>query len=161
MSLKLIKSKKKYTKQVADQMATEYAELSAKIKALTETKNELSAKIKECALELGSKNNEGSSIFDTGSFTIANNVVSRVELDDEKAISFAKKNGFDDCVKIVEAIDEKALEKHYKSGDISDKQMKDLTNISVSYRVSVKKNELMPEIEQVAASRKKVRKYDR
>lgn len=149
------------TPQMMEQMAEEYDEVSGKVKLLTATKNALSDKIKIGAEELGVKNDKGSFYFETSGYVCGKEAKKSVSLDHDKAIEYLKSKGLANGVVSVvtqEVLDEDAFESLVKSGDISQKDFESLCNIKVTYSVSVKKKEEMPEVQQTtakAASRKR------
>lgn len=156
MALKALKKKTVYTVEMAEQMAVEYDEISKHIKMLEEKKKKLADSIKECASEIGTKSPNGNYYLNTESFVVGKESATSTKLNQDRALEFVKKNkALKDCVQKIEVVNEATLEEHYKNGDISDEDMKNLCDYKVTFRVSVKKNEEMPEVQQTAASRKK------
>lgn len=55
-------------------------------------------------------------------------------------------------------IDEKSLENHFATGDITSKELESLTDVKITMAISVKAKEELPEVQQtsaIAASKKK------
>lgn len=135
----------------------EYDELSKKIKLLDERKKSLGDIIKSFASENGTKDDKGSFYCSNDYFTFGSQCKKSVSLNEEKAKELIKSKGFDECLKTVITVDEEALEKRCSTGDITPKELENITNVKTTYAVTVKAKEDMPEVEQtevVAASRK-------
>ena len=162
MALKALKSKKpKYTSSEVNNMATEYSEISSKIKLLETTKKALADRLKEASELLGVRDNKGSYYFEGSDFITGKVAKKSVSLKQDKTISLLKEKGlYKDCVTVqtVEVINEKALEEAVKEGKISQKEFESLCEVKTTYSVSVQKIEEMPEVDVStlkAASRKK------
>ena len=82
-----------------------------------------------------------------------------VSLDTDKAVKLLQKKGLNDLIeeKIVQTVDENKLEKAVIDGTITDEEFNSIMNDRVSYSVSVRKVDDMPEVEVSAlmAARKK------
>lgn len=140
-----------------EQMAVDYHSVSETIKALTSKKSSLSDTLKKCAMDLGNKDDKGSYYVGAGSYEVGAVCKHSIKLNSEKAIAFCNKRGFSNVIKkrVVEEIDEEALTTLFNDGEITEEELKSLTDEKIDYSVSVKLKEEMPAVEQIAASRKK------
>lgn len=136
---------------------SEYSELSAKIKILDERRKSLGEIIKNFAKEKGTEDDKGSFYCDNENFVFGAQCKKSVSLNEDKAKKLLQSKGFDDCLKTVVTIDEKALESRCSSGDITPKELEGITNVKTTFAVTVKEKDEMPEViqtEVVAASKK-------
>ena len=69
-------------------------------------------------------------------------------LDQEKALKFLEENGYEDCIKTVQVVDEDKLQKYLADEDITKDELVDMSNYKEVESVYVKKKEEMPEVEQ-------------
>lgn len=160
MALKVVGGKKStMTKDDLFKLAKEYNAISSQIKALDTQKKSLADKIKELAKKFGTKDDKGSYFCGNEDFMCGNVAKHSVSLDMDKAVKLLQKKGLNDLIeeKIVQTVDEKKLEKAVMDGTITDEEFNSIMNDRVSYSVSVRKVDDMPEVEVSAlmAARKK------
>ena len=140
-------------------MAEDYNNISKQIKMLESKKKELSDKLKQGAESYGVQDDKGSYFCGNEDFMCGNVAKRSVSLDMDKAVKLLQKNGLNDLIeeKIVQTVDEKKLEKAVMDGTITDEEFNSIMNDRVSYSVSVRKVDDMPEVEVSAlmAARKK------
>lgn len=150
-----------FTEKELGSLASEYADISAQIKALEERKKVLSDKIKQGAEQLGVKDDKGSHYLETSNGFVLGKVASKsMKIDHEKAVPVLKEMGLKGCVNRVvsETVNEPELERAVASGKITLEEVEQFTTVSTSYKVSVTKKEEMPVVEQSTvkvAARKK------
>ena len=130
-------------------MGKEYADISAQIKQLEEQKKALAEKIKSGAEQYGVKDDKGSYYLENDSFIMGKVAKKSFKLDTEKAIETLESIGLGDVVDevVVRTVNEDKLQKAVQSGKISLDTVEGFTITSVSYSVSVKEKEAMPEVE--------------
>ena len=142
-----------------EKMAQEYDDVSKQLKVLTDRKKVLSEQLKKGAEELGSKDDKGSYYCNTDSFVFGKQAKKSVTINLEKAIPFLRKKHLDSLIheEVVYSIDKDELQDAVSEGSLTVDDVKSITDVEVSYSVSVKAREEVPEIEQttlVAAKRK-------
>ncbi len=131
----------------------EYDTIREQKKQLDSRLKYLSDLIKKEAEKSGVKDDKGNYYAETEEFIYGEQARKSVSFDEEKAIAYFKSRGFNDCVKVVEVIDEDAVEEHINSGDIKLDDLTDITKVKITYAIDVKRKEEMPEVE-IAALRK-------
>ena len=140
-------------------MAQEYDAISLQIKALDSQKKSLADKIKELAQKFGTKDDKGSHYCGNDEFMCGNVAKHSISLNTDRAVALLQKKGLNEYIeeKIVKVVDEKKLEKAIINGQITQKEFDSIMDDKVSYSVSVKKIEEMPEVEvtQLKAAKKK------
>ena len=140
-------------------MASKYNEISLQIKVLEEEKKALSDKIKEGAEKLGVKDDCGSYYLDSDNYIMGKVASKSIKIDQTKAVEVLKKKGLSSCVDTItiETVNEEKLEQAVSKKEITLEEVEEFTDIKVSYKVSVKKKEEMPEVEQsrLAVAKKK------
>ena len=139
-----------FTKKDILAMASEYDEVSAKIKELESRKKVLADKIKEGSEKYGVKNDKGSYYLEDDNYIVGKVARKTFKIDQDKAISVLRNKGLGDIVDVVtvETVNEDKLNNAVQEGRISINEVEDFTNVSVSYSVSVAHKEEMPEVEQ-------------
>ena len=139
-----------FTKKDILAMASEYDEVSAKIKELESRKKVLADKIKEGSEKYGVKNDKGSYYLEDDNYIVGKVARKTFKIDQDKAISVLRNKGLGDIVDVVtvETVNEDRLNSAVQEGRISINEVEDFTNVSVSYSVSVAHKEEMPEVEQ-------------
>lgn len=151
-----------YSEKELAMMASQYAEISAQIKTLEETKKNLADKIKQGAEQIGVKDDKGSFYLESEEYIMGKVASKTMKIDQEKAVATLEKKGLYDCVAVVttKTVDEKKLEQAVASNKITLDEVEAFTNITTSYKVSVTKKEAMPEVEQsnLAVASKKSKK---
>lgn len=143
--------------QGIEQQVEKYNLLSQQGKKIEAEKKKLSTSIKEYVMENGVKDDKGSYYGECDGFVYGSVVKKSVTLIDQgRAVRFLKNNGLSDCVKVVERVDETALEKAYHEQRIEKKDFQSLFDEKVTYSVMVKEKKEMDEVEvsSLAASRK-------
>lgn len=130
-------------------MGKEYAELSAQIKQLEDRRKVLSDQIKNGAEQFGVKDDKGSYYLENDSFIMGKVAKKSIKLDQDKAVATLESMGLGDVVDevVVKIVNEDKLEKAVADKRITMEAVEGFTNISVSYSVSVKEKEAMPEVE--------------
>lgn len=160
MALKVVGGKKTtMTKADLFRMAQEYDAISLQIKALDSQKKSLADKIKELAQKFGTKDDKGSHYCGNDEFMCGNVAKHSISLNTDRAVALLQKKGLNEYIeeKIVKVVDEKKLEKAIINGQITQEEFDSIMDDKVSYSVSVKKIEDMPEVEvtQLKAAKKK------
>ena len=138
------------TKDQAAALVSEYESLRRQDIAIKERKDLLADTLKEYAKTYGTKDDKGSFIVDTPSHTFGAVARKSVKLDADKALDFVRERGWDECVVNVPTIDEDALEKRLRDGDLSMDEMESLTTTKTTYAIDVTAKEEMPEVQQTA-----------
>lgn len=152
--------KKGYSMSDIGKFAQEYAEISSQIKVLDTRKKELATILKDGAVKYGTKDDNGSSYFEANGYITGNVSKVSMSLNQEKGVEYLEKKGLGDIVDIVEVktINEDRLEKAVGEKRLTLEDVESFTEKKVSYQVSVKAVEDMPEVEQsnlaLAASKK-------
>lgn len=140
-------------------MGREYAELSAQIKQLEERKKTLSDKIKQGAEQFGVKDDKGSFYLESDSHIMGKVAKKTFRIDQDTAVNTLESMGLGDVVDVVtvKTVNEDKLQKAVAEKRITLNDVKAFTIETVSYSVSVKEKEAMPEVEQTSlkAARKK------
>lgn len=131
-------------------MGKEYAELTAQIKVLEERKKELADKIKSGAEQLGVKDDKGSYYLESETHILGKVAKKSFKIDQDTAVATLESMGLGDVVDevVVKTVNEDRLQKAVQEKRITLDTVQDFTKESVSYSVSVKEKEAMPEVEQ-------------
>ena len=147
-----------FSEQDVCAMAHEYADLSKQIKELTARKNELSEKIKAGAENFGVKDDKGSYYFEDDKVTFGKVIKKSFSINQDKAVKTLNSMGLGDVVDVetTYTVNEDRLNEAVNSGKISLNDVESFTDVRVSYSVSVKEKDAIPEIQQsqFAAKRK-------
>ena len=159
----MAKLKKKQTKEepilkpvlsVEDigKLGREYAELSAQIKVLEDKKKDIANKIKDGAEQFGVKDDKGSYYLESDTHTLGKVAKKSFKIDQEKAVETLESMGLGDVVDVVtmKTVNEDRLTMAVTEKRISLEEVETFTNTTVSYSVSVKEKEAMPEVEQTS-----------
>lgn len=140
-------------------LGKEYAEVSAQIKELEERKKSLADKIKDGAEKLGVKDDKGSFYLESATHIMGKVAKKSYRIDQDSAVATLESMGLGDVVDVVtvKTVNEDKLQKAVADKRISLGEVKKFTSETVSYSVSVKEKEAMPEVEQTTlkAARKK------
>ena len=140
-------------------MGKEYAEISAQIKELEEKKKDLAEKIKNGAEQLGVKDDKGSFYLESDSYIMGKVAKKSFKIDQDTAVKTLESMGIGDVVDVVtiKTVNEDKLQKAVADKRLTLDDVKAFTTETVSYSVSVKEKEAMPEVEQATlkAARKK------
>lgn len=131
-------------------MGREYADISAQIKQLEERKKSLSEKIKQGAEQFGVKDDKGSYYLESDSFIMGKVAKKSFKIDQDKAVKTLESMGIGDVVDVVtvKTVNEDKLQKAVQEKRLTISDVKGFTNESISYSVSVKEKEEVPEVEQ-------------
>ena len=131
-------------------MGKEYADISAQIKKLEEQKKALADKIKNGAEQFGVKDDKGSFYLENDYFIMGKVAKKSIKIDQETAVATLESMGLGDVVDevVVKTVNEDKLQKAVTDKRITLKEVQNFTKESVSYSVSVKEKEAMPEVEQ-------------
>lgn len=142
--------KAKTTKDDIGRLAQEYSDLSEQIKVLEARKKELANLIKDGADKFGVEDDKGSKYLEVNGFTCGRVAKVSMSLDQTKGVEFLEAKGLGDLVDVetVKTINEDRLEKAVGEKRITLKEVESFTNKKVSYQVSVKQTEEMPQVEQ-------------
>lgn len=149
-----------YSIEDIGRMGKEYAELSAQIKLLEEQKKQLADKIKSGAEQFGVKDDKGSFYLESPTHIMGKVAKKSYKIDQDKAVETLESMGLGDVVDVVtvRTVNEDRLQKAVKDKRITLDSVQEFTNETVSYSVSVKEKEVIPEVEQstlkVARSKK-------
>lgn len=137
---------------------SEYDSLREQKKKIEDRMKYLADQIKANAEKVGVKDDKGSFYAEDEQFIYGKQCKKSVSFNQEKALSYFRDHGYDDCITTVEVINEEAVESRINTGDISFEDLEDITTTKVSYAIDLKRKEEMPEIEQtevpIAASKK-------
>ena len=140
-------------------MGREYADISAQIKVLEAKKKALADKIKEGAEQFGVKDDKGSYYLENDTLIMGKVAKKSFKIDQEKAVAILKDLGVEDVVDVIttRVVNEDRLQIAVQEGRLSLDTVEEFTDVSVSYSVSVKEKEAMPEVEMtsVKAARRK------
>lgn len=149
MALKVIK-KPMFSAEDIGELGRQYAEISAQIKQLEERKKDLAEKIKNGAEQFGVKDDKGSFFLESDFFIMGKVARKSFKIDQENAISTLTAMGLGDVVDevIVKTVNEDRLQQAVQDNRLSLDVVRGFTNESVSYSVSVKEKEEVPEVEQ-------------
>ena len=131
-------------------MAVEYAEVSSLIKQLEEKKKALAEKIKNGAEQFGIKDDKGSYYLESDSYIMGKVAKKTFKIDQDRAVETLESMGLGDVVDevVVKTVNEDKLQKAVQNNRLSLDVVKAFTTESVSYSVSVKEKEEVPEVEQ-------------
>ena len=139
-------------------MLSEYDSLREQKKKIEDRMKYLADQIKANAEKVGVKDDKGSFYAEDEQFIYGKQCKKSVSFNQEKALSYFRGHGYDDCITTVEVINEEAVESRINTGDISFEDLEDITTTKVSYAIDLKRKEEMPEVEQtevpIAASKK-------
>ena len=139
-------------------MLSEYDSLREQKKKIEDRMKYLADQIKANAEKVGVKDDKGSFYAEDEQFIYGKQCKKSVSFNQEKALSYFRDHGYDDCIATVEVINEEAVESRINTGDISFEDLEDITTTKVSYAIDLKRKEEMPEVEQtevsIAASKK-------
>lgn len=139
-------------------MLSEYYSLREQKKKIEDRMKYLADQIKANAEKVGVKDDKGSFYAEDEQFIYGKQCKKSVSFNQEKALSYFRDHGYDDCITTVEVINEEAVESRINTGDISFEDLEDITTTKVSYAIDLKRKEEMSEVEQievpVAASKK-------
>ena len=139
-------------------MLSEYYSLREQKKKIEVRMKYLANQIKANAEKVGVKDDKGSFYAEDEQFIYGKQCKKSVSFNQEKALSYFRDHGYDDCITTVEVINEEAVESRINTGDISFEDLEDITTTKVSYAIDLKRKEEMSEVEQtevpIAASKK-------
>lgn len=139
-------------------MLSEYYSLREQKKKIEDRMKYLADQIKANAEKVGVKDDKGSFYAEDEQFIYGKQCKKSVSFNQEKALSYFRDHGYDDCITTVEVINEEAVESRINTGDISFEDLEDITTTKVSYAIDLKRKEEMAEVEQtevpIAASKK-------
>lgn len=139
-------------------MLSEYDSLREQKKKIEDRMKYLADQIKANAEKVGVKDDKGSFYAEDEQFIYGKQCKKSVSFNQEKALSYFRDHGYDDCITTVEVINEEAVESRINTGDISFEDLEDITTTKVSYAIDLKRKEEMSEVEQtevpIAASKK-------
>lgn len=139
-------------------MLSEYDSLREQKKKIEDRMKYLADQIKANAEKVGVKDDKGSFYAEDEQFIYGKQCKKSVSFNQEKALSYFRDHGYDDCITTIEVINEEAVESRINTGDISFEDLEDITTTKVSYAIDLKRKEEMSEVEQievpVAASKK-------
>ena len=130
-------------------MGKEYAEISAQIKQLEERKKSLADKIKSGAEQFGVKDDKGSYYLENDSFIMGKVAKKSFKINQDTAVETLESMGLGDVVDVVtvKTVNEDKLQKAVQDKRITLDTVQEFTTETVSYSVSVKEKEAMPEVE--------------
>ena len=163
MPLKPVKRKSNvtplFTADDIGKLGKEYAEISAQIKQLEERKKALAEKIKEGAEQFGVKDDKGSFYLENDTVIMGKVAKKSFKIDQDKAITTLKDMDLEDVIDEITTyvVNEDRLQQAVNDKRITLEDVESFTEVKVSYSVSVKEKEEMPEVEvsSVKAARRK------
>ena len=134
-------------------MGREYADISAQIRVLEEKKKALADKIKSGAEQFGVKDDKGSFYLESDYFIMGKVAKKSYKIDQEKAEVILNSLGVGDVLDVITTcvVNEDRLQKAVQDKRISLDTVQEFTKETVSYSVSVKEKEAMPEVEVVTS----------
>lgn len=139
-------------------MVSEYAALRKEQKTIKDRMDYLSSEIKKYSQSNGVKDKNGSFYCQDESFVFGSMCKKFVSFNQAAALEFFKSRGLTKAVKMVESIDESAVEQYVADGSISLEDLESITNTKVSYSVDVRVKEEASTVEEtsfgIAASKK-------
>ena len=143
-------------RETAARLAAEYDVLRIKASQIDKRKKEIAEILKTYAKKSGTADTNGSYYVDVEGFTFGAQCKKSVKFS-ESAANYLISAGFDECVEMTPKINEDAVYSRVSNGDLTVEELESITETSVSYSVSVKAVEEMPEVQcaSVAASTKK------
>ena len=133
-------------------MLSEYDSLREQKKKIEDRMGYLANQIKANAEKVGVKDDKGSFYAEDEQFIYGKQCKKSVSFNQEKALSYFRDHGYDDCITTVEVINEEAVESRINTGDISFEDLEDITTTKVSYAIDLKRKEEMAEVEQTEVS---------
>lgn len=141
-------------------LGREYAEISAQIKELEAQKKSLADRIKKEVERLGVKDDKGSYYFENDNYIMGKVARKSFKIDQEKAVSVLQSMGLGDVIDVetVYTVNEDRLQSAVQDKRITLETVEDFTEERVSYSVSVKEKEEMPEVEVTTAKVARKRK---
>ncbi len=145
-----MKSKSKEVTNIVPigQLLSEYVNLRDNKKKIESRMKTLSEQIKSYAEQFGVKDDKGSYYAECDNYIYGKQCKKSVSFDEEKALTYFKDKGFDECIDTVEVINEEEVENLINNGDISFEDLESITKTKVSYAIDVKEKEEMPEVQQ-------------
>lgn len=161
MALKKVTKKVKsmFSKEDIGKLGREYADISAQIKVLDARKKELAGLIKNGVEQFGVKDDKGSYYLENDYLIMGKVAKKSFKINQNKAVEVLESMGLGDVVDVVttKVVNEDKLNKAVSSKKISLSVVKGFTDEDISYSVSVKEKEEMPEVEAstVKVARKK------
>lgn len=158
-SVTKLKKKSMFDKGQFESLAREYNELSAQIKVLESRKKKLAELIKKGATSYGVKDDKGSSYLDLDGYIIGNVAKKSMSINQDEAIAMLEEKGLEECIEVVTVrqVNNDLLTNAVSKGKLSLNDIEKVTDVKISYAVSVTAKEEVPEIEQTtlkAAKRK-------
>ena len=148
MALKKVKSL--FSADDIGALGKQYAEISAQIKQLEEKKKALADKIKSGAEQFGVKDDKGSFYLESDSYIMGKVAKKSYKIEQEEAVKTLEAMGLGDVVDevVMKTVNEDRLQKAVQEQRLSLDVVRAFTKESVSYSVSVKEKEEIPEVEQ-------------
>lgn len=144
--------------QSIDDKVQEYYALREQSKTIKSRMDTLAKEIKDYASKNGAKDDKGSFYCDNGAFQFGQQAKKSVSFVLDKALEFFKTRGLVDAVKVIETIDEEAVERYINEGKVTFDDLEGITQTKVTYAIDLKKKEDMPVVEEttvaMAASKK-------
>lgn len=164
-NLKAVKKSKSEVKplfSVEDigRMGKEYAEITKQMKQLEERKKDLADKIKLGAEQFGVQDDKGSYYLEDDTVIMGKVAKKSFKIDQETAVSTLESMGLGDVVDeiVTRVVNEDRLQKAVQDKRITLDVVEDFTNVTVTYSVSVKEKEAVPEVEQTTLKAAKNKK---
>lgn len=151
------KIKEVATKQNVDALMLEYNSLRSQETAIKKRKDAISAMLKDFAEREGTKDDKGSFYYEGDNFVVGKVAKKSIKFDMSAAVPLFHSKGLADCLKYEPTVVEEKVEEHIAKGDITFEDMEIITKESVSYSISLKEKEEMPQVQQTtiqAASKK-------
>lgn len=137
-----------------ENLVSQYDALRAQEKLIKSQMTKLADSIKEYAQKNGVRDSSGSYYCDSDEFTFGCTAAKSISFKDS-AIQFFKDKGLDDCIQVIESVDKGKVDSYLDSGTLRQEDILNLAEVKTSYRVSVVKKDVIPEIQPIAASSKK------
>lgn len=149
-----------FTKDNVFAMGQEYAALAAQKKQLEDRLKFLSDQIKKGAEQFGTKDDKGSFYLEDDTLLLGRVAKKSMSFNQERAVDTLERSGLGDVVDVVtvKTVNEEKLTAAVQAGRISLNEVEKFTDTKVTYAVTVKPKEAMPEVQTgdfAVAARKK------
>ena len=138
-----------FTAKDIGKFGKEYADISAQIKELEAKKKDLAEKIKSGAEQFGVKDDKGSFYLESDSHIMGKIAKKSYKIDQDTAVETLESMGLGDVVDVVtvRTVNEDRLQKAVQDKRLTLDDVQEFTKETISYSVSVKEKEVVPEVE--------------
>ena len=138
-----------FTAKDIGKFGKEYADISAQIKELEAKKKDLAEKIKNGAEQFGVKDDKGSYYLESDNHIMGKIAKKSYKIDQDEATAVLQAMGLGDVIDVVTVctVNEDRLQRAVQDKRISLDDVEKFTKETISYSVSVKEKEVVPEVE--------------